>query len=90
MRKHLVVFWMQPVKHMVKFRFFNQSINQSIIQIIEILTACSYILTSLDVASEAYGEFSVRPCRSFDVLDVAKKAYGKRHRYTQASFGVLT
>ena len=43
----------------------------------------------LDVASEAYGDFSVKLCGAFGVLDVASEAYGELHRYAQASFGVL-
>jgi hypothetical protein len=43
----------------------------------------------LDVASEAYGDFSVKLCGAFGVLDVASETYGELHRYAQASLGVL-
>ena len=42
----------------------------------------------LDVASEAYGDWSVQLRVSCGVLDVASEAYGSLLRYLQASFGL--
>jgi hypothetical protein len=69
----------------------SHSIKQSIIEILTvcspILTSSSALgrLTARmslesfdfsDAASEAYGDFSVKLCGAFSVLDVASEAYG--------------
>ena len=43
----------------------------------------------MDVASEAYGDFSLKLRGAFGVLDVASETYGELRRYAQAAFGVL-